>query len=142
MTQISKHSLSERGVFIARSKGSFDEITTWTPRLRQAINYAIELRQKIINKLIVKNKPIPLHSKLFIKRTGEPLTHKDALDSAWQRIVKKLINAEIVTSDNKFTFHDIKAAGVTNHPLHESGHKSEKAKAVYLRGTKEVIATE
>jgi len=54
---------------------------------------------------------------------------------------KKLIEPKVVTNENKFTFHDIKAAGVTNHPLHESGHKSEKAKAVYLRGTKEVQAT-
>lgn len=38
--------------------------------------------------------------------------------------------------------HDIKAFGVTHHPSHESGHKSEKSKQVYLRGTKPVIATE
>jgi hypothetical protein len=31
--------------------------------------------------------------------------------------------------------------GVTNHKTHESGHKSEKAKAVYMRGVKEVDAT-
>ena len=82
---------------------------------------------------------------LCINRSGEPLnpaTKKNALDSAWQRIVAKLIKQGVVVKANNFTFHDIKAMGVTNHPLHEAGHKSENAKAVYLRGTKEVVATE
>ena len=43
--------------------------------------------------------------------------------------------------DKKFTFHDIKAKGVSDHDLNENGHKSEKAKDVYMRKTKEVKAT-
>ena len=41
----------------------------------------------------------------------------------------------------KFTFHDIKAAGISYHKDHHSGHKSDKAKAVYLRQTDRVEPT-
>ena len=40
-----------------------------------------------------------------------------------------------------FTFHDIKAKGVTDHEQHESGHLTAKMKAIYNRKPKEVKAT-
>ncbi len=46
-----------------------------------------------------------------------------------------------MSKEKRFSFHDIKAKGVSDHELNESGHKSEKAKAVYMRKTKEVKAT-
>lgn len=33
----------------------------------------------------------------------------------------------------KFTFHDLKAKGVSDHTEHHSGHRSEKARQIYIR---------
>ncbi|WP_319557946.1 hypothetical protein [Thiomicrorhabdus sp.] len=143
--QLDLSDIRDNGVFIKRGKGSWNEITQWTPRLRAAIDEAIRQRDAVIQKLKSKGKVLPKTSALFLNAAGEwlePQRKKNALDSAWQRIVAKLIANGTVTKDNTFTYHDIKAMGVTNHPLHDAGHKSEKAKAVYMRGTKEVIATE
>ncbi|MBO1928507.1 hypothetical protein J3998_13120 [Thiomicrorhabdus sp. 6S2-11] len=46
-----------------------------------------------------------------------------------------------MNKEERFSFHDIKAKGVSDHALHESGHKTESAKARYMRKTKEVEAT-
>ena len=43
----------------------------------------------------------------------------------------KPINNHIRISEH-FTFHDIKAKGVTDHKRNESGHLTEKMKAVFI----------
>ncbi|WP_319379926.1 hypothetical protein [Thiomicrorhabdus sp.] len=132
----------DKGVFIARTKGSLPEWTIWTPRLRSVINQALEYRKEVIKKLHQKNKPIPFCKNLILTREGLPYT-KNARDSAWQRIYNKLVQSGKATKekDKRFTFHDIKAKGVSDHELHESGHKTESAKKVYMRKVKEVEAT-
>jgi integrase len=130
------------GVFIARTKGSWNEVTLWSPRLRNAIDAQLAIRNRIIDWLLEKGKPVPKNDYLFITLQGEPLNKKNALDTAWQRIKRKLLDSGAMPDDDRFTFHDIKACGVTNHPLNESGHKTEQAKKRYLRGTKRVSATE
>lgn len=143
--QLDMADIKEDGVFIRRGKGSWDEITTWTPRLRAAIDEAIRIRREVTARLSAKGKPMPMTSALFLNQSGEaldPKIKKNALDSAWQRLIKKLIDKGVVAKNNKFTFHDIKAMGVTNHPLHDAGHKSESARAIYMRGSKKVAATE
>jgi hypothetical protein len=52
-----------------------------------------------------------------------------------------LIKKGIVDRNDTFTFHDLKTMGVTNQKTHGNGHKSEKAKAFYMRGVKNVDAT-
>lgn len=83
---------------------------------------------------------MPKNDYLFITLQGKPLNKNNALDTAWQRIKRKLLDSDAMP-DDRFTFHKIKACGVTNHPLNESGHKSDKGKAVYMRKIKEVEAT-
>ena len=133
---------NDKGIFIPRTKGSLPEWTIWTPRLRAVIDEALKLRANTQKEILAKNKPVPLCNYLIITKDGNPYS-KNARDSIWQRAYKKLvaINMASMEKSKRFSFHDIKAKGVSDHELNESGHKSEKAKAVYLRKTKEVKAT-
>lgn len=132
----------DKGVFVSRTKGSWSEWTSWSPSLRNAIEGALEHRKKVFTKLTMTSKPTPNHQVLLVTKEGKPF-NKNARDSAWQRSYKKLVEMGIASMEKaeRFSFHDLKAKGVSDHKNHESGHKSEKAKAVYLRKVKEVDAT-
>lgn len=49
----------------------------------------------------------------------------------WRRVWVKAAQEE--GCPQHFTFHDLKAKGVTDHPQKEGGHKSAKMRAVYDR---------
>lgn len=51
------------------------------------------------------------------------------------------IDGILLTLPEPFRFHDLKAKGVSDHTEHHSGHKSEKARQIYIRRLKEVDAT-
>lgn len=134
-----KHSHIKVNVIeVNRGKGSKGELTRLSPRLKAAIDAA---------KSLWPNAPIPnsgaflLHNKNGLKIT------KNAFDSAWQRVMEKAIESGIeidgknLKLSEKFTFHDLKAKGVTDHTEHHSGHKSEKARQIYIRRLQEVDAT-
>ena len=67
----------EEGLYIARTKGSIPEITLWNDRLRLAVKLAKRHNKKVIS-------PYLTH-----RKDGRAYT-KNALDSAWQRVIKKL----------------------------------------------------
>lgn len=114
----------EEGLLLRRGKGSMDEITLWTPRLRAAVEAC---------KSIYPKAPRPIKgAHLLHDRNGKPYT-KNALDSAWQRVMKKANLAE------PFTYHDIKAKGVSDSDMQNAGmHKSKKMEAVYDRLPKKI----
>lgn len=72
------------------------------------------------------------------REDGLPIK-KNAFDSAWQRIIDKATTDGIMVDGEKqvltatFTFHDLKAKGITDHKSNASGHRTEKAKKVYIR---------
>ena len=68
---------------------------------------------------------------------GEPyVTHRyseSAFRSAWRRLQGKL--------DNPFTFHDLKAKGITDHKDNHGGHRSPQMRKTYVRQLPEIPAT-
>ena len=126
--------ISDEGVFINRTKGSLPEVTIWTPRLRAAIQSAKAINVAVDSRYL-------LHDKVSRRFKQESIW------TAWGRVIKMALGSEIEIDNKKyvleerFTFHDLKAKGVSDHIDHESGHKSEKAKSIYMRKTKEVTAT-
>ena len=58
---------------------------------------------------------------------------QSAFSSAWRRLMAKV--------DKPFTFHDLKAKGVSDHETNHSGHRSPSMKKVYVRKLQEVPAT-
>lgn len=141
----------EDGLYLKRSKGSIPEITKWSPRLLAALEFC---------RAIYPDAPTPIKGR-FLLHTSKGLKYtKNALDSAWQRVVEKAkttgailppklagearAQGARVDDDNRtyllandpepFTFHDIKPKGKTDHDDEAAGgHKSRKMDAVYQR---------
>lgn len=114
------------GVSVKRSKKSESELTTWTPRLRKAIDEARALFPDATSKYLIHNED------------GSMIT-ENQFRNAWRRTMEKAKKRGLKKG---FTFHDIKARGVTNHPTQHSGHKSERMRSVYVRKAPNVTATE
>lgn len=146
--------LRTEGVWLKRGKGSLDEITLWSERLREAIEFAKTINPKA---------PVPINQPrhLMRRKDGGKYT-KNALDSAWQRVIQKAktegaelprellddarrdgarIAGDRAMIDGGFTFHDIKAKGISDHVEQHGGHKSARMKGVYVRKPEMVGAT-
>ncbi|GAA6153035.1 site-specific integrase [Pseudoteredinibacter isoporae] len=135
---LSETDIGDKGIYLARTKGSDDELTLWTPRLQAAVDFARSLYPEA---------PAPMDRPLFRGRTGARLLDSSR-KTAWSRIMKTAlttgaaIDGKQVILKERFTFHDIKAKGISDHKANESGHKSARMKAVYMRKLKEVEATD
>ncbi len=114
------------GVSVKRTKKSESELTTWTPRLRKAVAAAQDLYPQATSKYLIHNED------------GSQIT-ENQFRNAWRRTINKALKRGL---KERFTFHDIKARGVTNHPTQHSGHKSERMKSVYVRKAPKISATE
>ncbi len=121
---LTRSDIKDIGLYIHRTKGSLPEITLWNDRLYTAVELAKSHNKDVLSKYLIHRKD------------GRKYT-KNALDSAWQRVIKKALDKKEGLKE-RFTFHDLKAYGVSYHENHHSGHKSEKAKAIYLRQVDQV----
>ncbi|WP_299945874.1 hypothetical protein [uncultured Microbulbifer sp.] len=142
--------IQRQGLYLRRGKGSKNEITAMSDRLQAAIANCRQIYPKA-----------PDRGFLLHRKDGTAYT-KNALDSAWQRLVKKALDSPwslplnlanearedgAAEVDGKFyltetfTFHDIKAKGITDHKNNEGGHRSKKMEAVYNRKARVIPAT-
>ncbi|MGI9285211.1 MAG: tyrosine-type recombinase/integrase [Pseudomonadales bacterium] len=132
-TRLLKRSdLHENGLLVRRAKGSKDEITLWSDRLRAAVTLAKSINRDTIS-------PYLLHN-----ANGKPITtdqYKMASHRALLKTGHKVMAGGKVVKQAEFTFHDIKAMGVTHHTQKASGHKTKKMEAVYDRLPSEVPPT-
>jgi hypothetical protein len=122
---MTKNRILEEGIYLKRSKGSDSEITQWSDRLREAYNMATQRYANAKSNYVVRAKDG--------SQIGE-----DAFESAWKRVMVKAKKHGLAAS---FPFHDIKAKGITDHTEHASGHRTLKAKKVYIRLPDKVSAT-
>jgi integrase len=122
-----KHVL-QKGLHVIRAKGSKEQIIAWTPRLRAAVDRALDLPSQVASFYL-------LHDK-----RGQRI-RKRAFSSAWQRAVK---NAVLKNGIQPFTFHDLKAKGVSDFvgdKIKASGHKSFRMVSIYDRSIELVAST-
>ena len=113
-----------------RLKGSKDTITLWSKRLRKAIAEAKNLPSLVV----------PIDTQYLIHDKFGQAISKTAFDSAWRRLMEKLVKLGI----EHFTFHDLKPKGVsdfTGNKQDASGHKTAAQVAVYDRKKKRVKPT-
>lgn len=123
---------------ITRAKGSLGELTRISPRLKDAITAANGTNPTA---------RVPNDGAFLIHNAQGLKISKNAFDSAWQRVMEKAvsqgieIDGHIVKLEEAFTFHDLKAKGTTDHTEQWAGHKSEKARLIYIRKLREIDAT-
>lgn len=123
---------------IQRGKGSLGELTRISPRLQAALDAA---------KRIYPNAPVPISGAYLLHDKNGLKISKNRFDSAWQRVMEKAketgaeVNGQQTKLEESFTFHDLKAKGTTDHTEQWAGHKSEKARQVYIRRLREIDAT-
>lgn len=134
---IDKH-LQEDGIFVQRGKGSKNEITAWSDRLRKAVTDADLLSPDAPQR--IKDRP------LFYNKTGGPVSDS-SFKSAWRRIrttameIGVEIDGRMIKLKESFNFHDLKAKGITDHETKSGGHRSKKMEAVYDRKPEIIKAT-
>ncbi|WP_066018364.1 tyrosine-type recombinase/integrase [Endozoicomonas atrinae] len=126
LVRMTHDQILEKGIQLRRAKGSLDEITLWTPRLKKAYQIISELRRETKSDY------------LFCDTNGTQMK-KDTLDSQWQKIMGQAHKDGLL--EERFNFHDLKAKGVSDHEGLISGHKTLQAKQVYIRKTQEVKGT-
>lgn len=118
--RLTEFDISDQGIFIERAKGSENEITGWTPRLRDAVKLARSL---------YPNAPTSTKRPLIRGKNGLAIpesTYKTAMTR-----LKKLAAQRGVTIN--FTMHDLKAKGISDHNKNFGGHRDKKMQAVYNR---------
>jgi len=115
----------EEGVWVERTKRSESEITRWSPRLRDAVNAAQSINPSVFSRWL-------LHG-----QDGEQIKYQ-ALKSAYRRAMDRALEKGL---KERFTFHDIKAKGITDHKTNAGGHRSQRMRDVYVRLPSEEDAT-
>ena len=115
--------IEDEGLNIRRLKGSNGSLTLWSTRLENAVNRGLE-------------GCIRTPEMTIVNRNGSPV-RRSSFQTTWQR--------RMVNFTPRFSFHDLKAAGVSDFDGDKkiaSGHKSERMVDVYDRKRKVVKATD
>lgn len=110
----------EEGLRLRRTKGSDGEITKWTPRLRAAVDGALAHSY---------GKATPIGDAiLLLNNHGQRIT-----DRAWNSALGRLRPKMDELGIERFTLHDLKAAGYSDQDRQDAGHRSERMHRVYSR---------
>ena len=119
------------GIMSNRRKGSRDNITRWTPGLRQAWSELQAYRKAAMQRNKLPEHLRPEDRYLFVTESGRRLS-KSALDTTWQRLMKLALHEKIITSEQRFTLHGIKHRGITDSKDKTAGgHRSESMRQRY-----------
>lgn len=130
---------SDKGLYVARTKGSNDTIVRWTPRLRAAWEAALTHRAMVLARESNRGRPIPIRADrrfVIVSESGTPLT-KAGLDNAWQDLMHVAMEAKVITPEDRFSLHGLKHRGVTDtkgskrRKKRASGHRTDAALDIY-----------
>lgn len=124
---LKKSQLTDQGILIQQSKTAVIQIKAWTDRLRAAVEMAdtMSMHDGIIS-IYVIHQP-----------SGSRYT-RDAFNAQWMK-AKKIAAEKYPELDFQFTFHDLKAKGISdlkgslNEKQEISGHKNASQTARYNR---------
>jgi integrase len=101
---LTRANLTQDGIQIARRKGSKGNLTTWSPRLRAAVDAAQALPRKVI--------PMDDALAYLIPGADGGRMLESTVQTAWQRLMPGLMERGEVES--RFTLHDLKAKGISD----------------------------
>jgi len=112
--RISKTQITEDGISFGKRKRGAKTVVTWTPALRAAVNECSAMPSKITSTFLIYAKD------------GQPYT-----SSGFQAVWQTMMIAWEKAGNERFTFHDLRAAAVTavtekgRRASELTGHKSE-----------------
>ena len=129
---------SEQGIYVARRKGSDDNIVRWSPRLRAAWEAAVAVRATIRARRANKARPVPAPERrfIFVTETGTRLS-RTALSTSWQQLMRAAVASGVIAAEQRFTLHGLKHRGVTDtkgsrrRKQLASGHRTEAMVRLY-----------
>lgn len=130
---------SDKGLYVARRKGSNDTIVRWTPRLRAAWEAALTHRATVLARESNRGRPIPIRADrrfVIVSESGTPLS-KAGLDNAWQDLMHVAMEAKVIPPEDRFSLHGLKHRGVTDtkgskrRKKRASGHRTGAALDIY-----------
>ena len=124
---LKKSQLLEEGILIQQSKTSVTQIKAWTERLHAVIKLAenLPLNPGMVSIYVIH------------QQSGSRYT-RDAFNAQWMK-AKKIAMEKYPDLDFQFTFHDLKAKGISdlkgtlNEKQEISGHKNVSQTARYNR---------
>jgi integrase len=105
--------ITETGLLVRRKKGSKDNITLWSPRLEAVVKKS---------KALPMPQARPINPYLIRGKKGHKVT-ESGFNDVWQPLMAAAVEQGI----ERFHFHDLKAAGISDtegDKLQASGHKS------------------
>jgi site-specific recombinase XerC len=124
------------GLQTNRRKGSRDNLVSWTPRLRAAVDALTARRATTWKKRGTPVQIQPDQRLLVVSKSGGPLD-KSSLDSTWQRMITAALRGGVITPEQRFSLHDLKRKGITDtagtraEKQDASGHRTEAMLDVY-----------
>lgn len=121
--------IQENGLRLVRGKGSRGEFTEWTDRLRAAVAGAVA--HSYPDRKAFPGEP------LLLNNYGQRIT-VSAWNSALARLRPKMDELGI----ERFTLHDLKAAGYSDQDVQDAGHLSPKMHNIYNRALRVVKPAE
>lgn len=128
VVRLERKDITDKGIIVRRVKKSKTQLIKWTPRLRAAVRLAKSQYPNVINRYL-------LHKK------GGGAWTANGLSASWQ---KSFWRAYPDGVENRFTFHDLKAMGVSDFKgdKHKAtGDHSPQMVRVYDRSLEAVEAT-
>jgi integrase len=129
---------SEQGIYVARRKGSDDNIVRWSPRLRAAWEAAVAVRATIRARSSNRARPLlpPERRFIFVTETATRLS-RAGLGTAWNQLMRAAVESGVITAEQRFTLHGLKHRGVTDttgsrrRKQLASGHRTEAMVRLY-----------
>ena len=113
VTTLTDAHAEDAGIRSNRRKGSRDNVTLWNAELREAWEWLIAYRKRVME---ANGRPVqlrPEQRRLLVSQSGTPLT-KSSLDTAWQRAIRMAISERVISEGERFSLHGLKHRGVTD----------------------------
>lgn len=128
VVMLERKDITDKGIIVRRVKNSKTQLVLWTPRLRAAVKLARTLYPNVLNRFLIH------------KKGGGGWT-VNGLSGSWQKAFWRAYPDGV---DDRFTFHDLKAMGVTDFEgdKHKAtGDHSPQMVRVYDRSLEAIEAT-
>ena len=126
----------ENGLTCERRKGSNTNIFLYNDRLRLVLDLALKYRNDLWQQKRISTPANLSDRPILINESGQRLT-QEGFKSSWQRFIVSCIKNGTITSQERFSFHELKHKSISDRKgsaqekMKASGHKSKDMLKLY-----------